>query len=108
MADIELQAKIPESAARGVYGLPARWYWERQVYQAERRQIFARDWQLVGPASDHHGGVALRREQLGECQPDPAARAGHDNDTLGHVHTPVRCYIIRGHTLSVSAPRIPP
>ena len=57
MAQIDLQDNKPDSAksagaARGVYGLPARWYWEREIWQAERRQIFAREWQLVGPASD--------------------------------------------------------
>ena len=52
MAEIDLQDKKPEGAVRGVYGLPARWYWERAIWQAERRQIFARDWQLVGPESD--------------------------------------------------------
>ena len=52
MAEIDLQDKKPNISARGVYGLPARWYWERDIYQAERRQIFAREWQLVGPASD--------------------------------------------------------
>jgi len=51
MADIHLQDKKPDALTRGVYGLPARWYCEREIYQAERRQIFAREWQLVGPAS---------------------------------------------------------
>ena len=29
MAEIELQDNRADSATRGVYGLPARWYWER-------------------------------------------------------------------------------
>jgi phenylpropionate dioxygenase-like ring-hydroxylating dioxygenase large terminal subunit len=52
MAEIGLHEQKTDVTARVVYGLPARWYWERDIYQAERRQIFAREWQLVGPASD--------------------------------------------------------
>jgi choline monooxygenase len=55
MAESGLENRKAESAARGVYGLPARWYWERAIYDAERRQIFAREWQLVCPASDLPG-----------------------------------------------------
>jgi len=40
------------TGATGVYGLPARWYHDRAIYEAERRQIFARDWQLVCAESD--------------------------------------------------------
>lgn len=45
------QVKSPTTQT-AVYGLPARWYWERDIYQAERRQIFSRDWQLTCAESD--------------------------------------------------------
>lgn len=45
----------PDATRGAVYGLPARWYHEREIYQAERRQIFARTWQLACAESDVAG-----------------------------------------------------
>ncbi|HEX4906204.1 MAG TPA: Rieske (2Fe-2S) protein, partial [Acidimicrobiales bacterium] len=30
--------------------LPARWYWDPEVYERERQAIFRREWQVLGPA----------------------------------------------------------
>ena len=52
MADTGLRDKKSTTSTGAVYGLPARWYWEREVWQAERREIFAREWQLTCAVSD--------------------------------------------------------
>lgn len=52
MAESGLREHRLGTAERGAYGLPARWYWERAIWQVERRQIFAREWQLTCHVSD--------------------------------------------------------
>jgi len=34
------------------YGLSARWYWDADIYQAERHSIFAATWQFLGCEAD--------------------------------------------------------
>jgi choline monooxygenase len=35
-----------------VRSLPAQWYWDPAAYEIERREIFAKTWQFVGPESE--------------------------------------------------------
>jgi choline monooxygenase len=47
----QLSPATPNSA-EAVRSLPADWYFDPAVYEAERRQIFAKTWQFIGPESE--------------------------------------------------------
>lgn len=43
---------IQNLATEPMRSLPADWYWDPAVYEAERKAIFARTWQFIGPEAE--------------------------------------------------------
>jgi choline monooxygenase len=70
--------------------LPARWYWDPEIYERERHAIFRREWQVLGPAPE----VCVKGDIAGwpvlvVRQRDGSLRAFHD--VCRHRASPVAC-----------------
>ena len=40
--------------------LPARWYWDPEIFERERHAVFGKEWQVIGsaPATSLKGDIA--------------------------------------------------
>jgi choline monooxygenase len=58
--------------------LPARWYWDTEIFERERQTIFRREWQVLGAAP----GVCLKGDIAGW----PVVVVRHDDGSLRGFH----------------------
>ncbi|MES1152123.1 MAG: Rieske (2Fe-2S) protein, partial [Dongia sp.] len=54
----------PSPATDAVRSLPADWYFDPAIYEAERRQIFAKTWQFIGPEQEFQRAGDYRAVQV--------------------------------------------